>query len=316
MFRIALLDDYQGVALRLADWSSLSPHAEVSVFHDHLTDLHALAARLAPFHCIMLMRERTPCPRALIERLPNLRLIVSSAMWNIAIDLEAASEHGVQVCGTNDLSNSTPELTLGLLLSLARNIHVEDRAVRKGHWQTTLGVALRGKTLGILGLGDIGGQIAALGKALGMPVIAWSQNLTGERAAAAGALRVGKEELFASADFLTIHLKLSDRTRGLVSAKELALMRSDAYLINTSRGPIVDEAALVEALQSSRIAGAALDVFDREPLALDHPFRRLKNVLVSPHVGYVTEQNYRVFYGDAVEDIRAFLDGEVIRAMN
>ena len=319
MFRVALLDDYQNVALGLADWSSLLPRAEVVAFADHIDhdeNLDALVARLEPFHCVMLMRERTHFPRKLIERLPNLRLIVSAAMWNIAIDLDAAAEHGVQVCGTNDLSNATPELTFGLLLSLARQIHVEERAVREGRWQTTLGIAVRGKTLGIVGLGNIGSQVAALGQAFGMHTIAWSQNLDAARATAAGAELVSKEDLFARADFVTIHVKLSERTRGLVTARELALMQAGAYLINTSRGPVVDEAALLEALTERRIAGAALDVFDHEPLALDHPFRRLDNVLVSPHVGYVTRENYAVFYGDALEDIRAFLDGRVIRAMN
>lgn len=316
MFRIALLDDYQSVALALADWSSLQPRAEVTAFSDHIEDLDQLVARLRPFHCVMAMRERTRFSRELIARLPNLRLIVSAAMWNVAIDLEAASEHGVQVCGTGDQSTATPELTLGMMLSLARNIHLESRAIREGRWQTTLGFALRDKTLAVLGLGDLGTKVAALGRALGMTVIAWSQNLTPERAHQAGAGYVEKDALFAAADFLTIHLKLSERTRGLVTAAELARMKPTDYLINTSRGPIVDEAALLAALREHRIAGAALDVFDREPLPLDHPFRQMDNVLAMPHVGFVTEENYRVFYGDALEDIRGFLDGDVIRAMN
>lgn len=316
MFRIALLDDYQSVALQLADWESLRPRAEVTAFSDHIEDLDQLVERLQPFHCVMAMRERTRFPRELIARLPNLRLIVSAAMWNVAIDLEAASEHGVQVCGTGDQSTATPELTLGMILSLARNIHLESRAVREGRWQTTLGTALRDKTLAVLGLGDIGAKVAALGQALGMKVIAWSGNLTPERAREAGVGYVEKDELFATADFLTIHLKLSERTRGLVTGRELGLMKPTAYLVNTSRGPIVAEAALIAALADHRIAGAGLDVFDREPLPLDHPFRSMDNVLVMPHVGFVTEENFRVFYGDALEDIRAFLDGGLLRPMN
>ncbi len=316
MFRIALLDDYQSVAMRLADWASLGPQTEVTAFPDHIEGLDRLAARLEPFHCIMAMRERTRFPRELIARLPNLRLIVSAAMWNVAIDLEAASAHGVQVCGTGDLSTATPELTLGLMLSLARKIHQESRAIRAGQWQTTLGTALRGKTLAVLGLGDIGTKVAALGHAFGMNVIAWSQNLTLEQAGQAGARYVEKDELFSAADYLTVHLKLSERTRDLIGAAELAQMKPTAYLINTSRGPIVKEGALIAALEAGRIAGAGLDVFDQEPLPLDHRFRALDNVLAMPHVGFVTEENYRVFYGDALEDIRSFLDGDVIRPMN
>jgi len=316
MFRVALLDDYQHVAMGLADWDSLKPRAEVTAFSDHIDDPEALVERLTPFDAVMLVRERTKFPRALIERLPNLKLILSAAMWNVAIDLEAATEHGVQVCGTGDLSNATPELTIGLLLSLARNIHGESRAVRDGRWQVSLGIAVRGRTLGILGLGDIGSQVAALGRALNMDVIAWSQNLTPERCKAAGVTYVSKDELMARSDFLTIHVKLSERTTGLILAPDLARMKPTAYLINTSRGPIVDEAALIAALRDGRIAGAGLDVFDREPLPLDHPFRILENVLVTPHVGYVTEENYRQIYGDVVEDIRGFLNGEVVRPMN
>ena len=316
MFRIALLDDYQGVALRLADWSSLQPRAEVTAFSDHIEDLDQLVDRLEPFHCVMAMRERTKFSRELIARLPNLRLIVSAAMWNVAIDLEAASEHGVQVCGTGDQSNATPELTLGMMLALARSIHLESRAIREGRWQTTLGIALRGKTLAVLGLGDLGIKVAALGQAFGMTVTAWSQNLTPERAQQAGASYVEKDALFSTADFLTIHLKLSPRTRGMVTARELAQMKPTAYLINTSRGPIIDEAALIATLKEDRIAGAGLDVFDREPLPLEHPFRSMDNVLVMPHVGFVTEENFRVFYCDALEDIHAFLDGKLLRPMN
>ena len=316
MFRVALLDDYQGRALQLADWASLGPGVEVTAFGDHVEDQAALIERLRPFNCVMAMRERTHFPRQVIERLPNLKLIVSAAMWNVAIDLEAAAEHGVQVCGTGDQSNATPELTLGMMLALARHIPAEQRALREGRWQTTLGIALRGKTLAVLGLGDLGGKVAALGKALGMRVIAWSQNLTPERCAEVGVEQVDKDRLFAEADVLTVHLKLSERTRGLVAAPELALMKPTAFLINTARGPIVEEAALIAALREGRIAAAGLDVFDEEPLPLDHPFRTMDNVLAMPHVGFVTEENFRVFYGDALEDIRAFLDGKLLRPMN
>ena len=316
MFRVALLDDYQGRALQLADWASLGPGVEVTAFGDHIEDQAALIERLRPFNCVMAMRERTHFPRQVIERLPNLKLIVSAAMWNVAIDLEAAAEHGVQVCGTGDQSNATPELTLGMMLALARHIPAEQRALREGRWQTTLGIALRGKTLAVLGLGDLGGKVAALGKALGMRVIAWSQNLTPERCAEVGVEQVDKDRLFAEADVLTVHLKLSERTRGLVAARELALMKPTAFLINTARGPIVEEAALIAALREGRIAAAGLDVFDEEPLPLDHPFRTMDNVLAMPHVGFVTEENFRVFYGDALEDICAFLDGKLLRPMN
>jgi phosphoglycerate dehydrogenase-like enzyme len=316
MLRVALLDDYQGVALRMADWASLAPRARIDAFSDHIADRDALAERLLPYDCVMLMRERTQFPRALFERLPNLRLLVTAAMWNVAIDLEAASAHGVQVCGTGDVSDSTPELTLGLMLGLSRRIAQEDRAVRAGQWQTTLGAILKGKVLGVLGLGILGTKVAALGRALGMEVIAWSANLTAERAREAGATRVEKEALLERADMVTIHLKLSDRTRGLITARDLARMKPSAYLVNTSRGPIVEEAALIAALRERRIAGAGLDVFDHEPLPLDHPFRTLDNVLITPHIGYVSEENYRLIYGDTLEDIRAFLDGRVVRAMN
>lgn len=312
--RIAVLDDYQRVALSLAEWDSLP--AEVVAFHDHLADLGALAERLRPFDVLVAMRERTPFPRELLERLPRLRLLVTTGARNASIDVAAAKARGVTVCGTSGSGGSTPELAWALILALVRGIPREDAAIRAGGWQVGLGSLLEGKTLGLLGLGRIGSQVGRVGAAFGMELVAWSQNLTAERARAHGAALVGRDELFARADVLTVHLVLSERTRGLVGARELALMKPAAYLVNTSRGPIVDEAALVAALESGRIAGAGLDVFDVEPLPADHPFRRLPNTVVTPHIGYVTEDTYRGFYRDAVEDIAAFLHGEPVRVLN
>ncbi len=316
MFRVALLDDYQDVALRMTDWSRLGKRAQVDAIHEHVPDLDRLAARLQPYNAVMMVRERTKFPRALFERLPNLKLLVTAAMWNVAIDLDAATEHGVQVCGTGDWSFAAAELALGMMLSLARHIPQEDRAMREGRWQTTLGVGLHGKTLGLLGLGSLGGQMARFGNMLGMDVLAWSQNLTAEAAAAGGARLVTKDELMARSDVVSIHLKLSDRTRGLVGRRELGLMKPTAYLVNTSRGPIVDEAALLEHLRERRIAGAALDVYGVEPLPVDDPLRRLDNTVLLPHLGYVVEQNYRLIYSDTLEDIEAFLDGRILRPLN
>ncbi len=314
--RVALLDDYQNVALSMADWGRLAPRATVEAIHEHIPDLDALAARLLPYDAVMLVRERTKFPRTLFERLPNLKLLVTAAMWNVAIDMDAAIEHGVQVCGTGDWPHATAELALGLMIALARHIPAEDRAVRAGRWQTTLGTGLHGKTLGLLGLGSLGGQMARFGAMLGMTVLAWSQNLTAEAAAERGATWVPKSALLARSDVVSIHLKLSERTRGLLGPAELALMRPGALLINTSRGPIVDEAALIAHLQARRIAGAALDVYDQEPLPVGHPLRGLENVILLPHLGYVVEQNYRLVYGDTLADIEAFLDGSVLRPLN
>ncbi len=316
MLRVAVLDDYQAVALGLADWASLLPRARAEAFHDHLADREALAARLAPFGCIVAMRERTPFPRALLARLPNLKLLVTAGMRNAAIDVEAATALGIQVCGTGTLPHPTAELTWALVLALARRIPQEAAAMRAGHWQTGLGVGLNGKTLGVIGLGRLGAQVARIGAAFGMRVIAWSPNLTAVRAAECGAVPVDKDRLLAESDVVTIHLVLGDRSRGLIGAAELARMKRSAFLVNTSRGPIVDEPALIAALQEGRIAGAGLDVFDREPLPADHPFRRVDRVVATPHLGYVTEENYRLVYREAVEDIAAFLDGRPVRALN
>ena len=315
MVRIAVLDDYQGVALEMADWSVLPPDAKVEVFSDHLDDAEAISERLREFEVVIAMRERTPFPRELLEKLPRLELLVTTGSRNAAIDVEAARELGAIVCGTGSLGYATAELTWGLILALARQIPREDRAVREGGWQVSMGQGLRGRTLGIIGLGNLGTQVASIGEAFGMKLVAWSQNLTAERATAAGATLLDKDELIERSDVVTIHLKLSERTRGLIGEAELALMKPTAYLVNTSRGPIVDEGALVAALESGAIAGAGLDTFDREPLPLDHPLRRLPNTVLTPHVGYVIDEGYRGYYGDAVEDIAAFLAGKPVRVI-
>ena len=315
MARVALLDDYQGVALSMADWKSLPKDTEVVAFPDHLADERALAARLADFDIVMAMRERTPFPRTLLERLPKLKLLITAGMRNASIDMKAAAERGVLVCGTAGLPYPTAELAWGLILGLMRRIPSEDRATREGRWQTSLGLGLNGKTLGVLGLGTLGSRVARVGRAFEMEVLAWSQNLTAERAAEVGATVVPKDELLARSDIVSIHLVLGERTRGLIGARELGLMKRTAYLVNTSRGPIVDEAALVPALREGTIAGAGLDVFGTEPLPLDHPFRSLPNTVIAPHLGYVTEETYRIFYGHAMEDIQAFLRGEPVRVL-
>ena len=312
--KIAVLDDYQGVALESADWSAVMSRAEVVAYSDHLLDEEALAGRLRDSEVVVLMRERTAFPKSLFERLPNLRLLVTTGMRNAAVDVRAAAEAGVTVCGTAGLSYPTAELTWGLILSLVRRIPTEDRAMRNGHWQTQIGEGLQGKTLGVLGLGRLGTQVASVGKAFGMSVVAWSQNLTRERTESLGVELAGsKEGLLQRADVVSIHLVLSERTRGMIGAAELSRMPGTSYLINTSRGPIVDEPALVEALRSRSIAGAGLDVFDQEPLSIDHPLLGLDNVVLTPHVGYVTKETYEVFYGNVVEDILAFLDDSPLR---
>jgi phosphoglycerate dehydrogenase-like enzyme len=315
MMRLAILDDYQGAALAMADWESLRPAVELRTFHNTLADEHALVERLRDFEIVVAMRERTSFRRSLLEQLPKLKLLITTGMRNAAIDVRAAAERGIVVAGTRSLPYPTAELTWALILALARNVVREDAGMRKGGWQTTVGIGLRGKVLGILGLGNLGGQVAVLGKTFQMEAIAWSENLTPERATSLGVQRVDKDELFARADFLTIHLLLSKRTRGLVGSDALAMMKPTAYLINTSRGPIVDERALIAVLEGHKIAGAALDVYDQEPLPADHELRRLENVVLTPHLGYVTAENYRVYYGDAVENVRAFLAGNPIRVL-
>src|SRR5262245_25332347 len=299
----------------MADWGRLPAGTDVVVFPDHLADPGAVVARLAEFDVVMAMRERTPFPRALLERLPRLRLLITSGMRNAAIDLAAAAERGILVCGTGGLPYPTAELTWALILALFRRVPAEDRATRAGHWQQSVGLGLNGKTLGVLGLGTLGSRVARVGRAFEMDVIAWSQNLTAQRAAEVGATLVGRDELLGRADVVTIHLVLSDRTRGLIGARELKLMKPGAYLVNTSRGPIVDEAALVRALRDGTIAGAGLDVFDEEPLPPGHPLRQLPNTVITPHLGYVTEETYRIFFGQALEDIEAFLRGAPVRVL-
>jgi phosphoglycerate dehydrogenase-like enzyme len=316
MARVALLDDYQGVALRMADWKSLPAGTDVVAFSDHLADEGALATRLADFDIVMAMRERTAFTRSLLERLPMLRLLITAGMRNASIDMKAAAERGVLVCGTAGLPYPTAELAWGLILGLMRRIPAEDRATREGRWQVSLGLGLNGKTLGVLGLGTLGSRVAKVGRAFEMEVLAWSQNLTRARAEEVGATLVAKDELLARSDIVSIHLVLSERTRGLLGARELGLMKRSAYLMNTSRGPIVDEAALIDALRNGIIAGAGLDVFDPEPLPADHPFRSLPNIVVTPHLGYVTEETYRVFYGHALEDVQAFLRGAPVRVLS
>jgi len=306
--KVAILDDYQNVALGLADWSAVAGRAEITVFNDHLADPDAVVARLLPFDVICVMRERTPLPRAIIERLPQLKLIASTGSRNAAIDTEAAEEKGIRVTMTGYRSTPTIEMTWALILASARHIVRESNSVRAGGWQTSVGRELDGRVLGVLGLGRVGGQVARIGLAFGMKIIAWSQNLTAEIATAAGATLVTKDELFRQADLVSIHLVLSKRTRGLVGAAELALMKPTSWLVNTSRGPIVDDVALIEALRSRVIAGAALDVYDTEPLPADHPFRTLDNVLATPHIGYVGEDLYRTFYTDAAASIGKWLD--------
>ena len=315
MARIAVLDDYQGIALSTGGWERLPSDSEIEAFRDHLSDEDALVQRLAPFDFIVVMRERTPFPRSLLSRLPNLKLLVTTGARNASIDVRAASDLGITVCGTGGMPTPTAELTWGLIIGSLRHIAEEDKATRAGRWQTTIGPSLHGATLGCVGLGNLGSQVAKVGLAFGMNVIAWSQNLTQERAEQVGATLVTKDQLFSQADVVTIHLVLGDRTRGLVSQPELALMKPTAFLVNTSRGPIVDESALVNALRERRIAGAGLDVFDQEPLPAGHPYLELDNTLITPHLGYVTLETYGRFYGEAVEDILGFLNGVPVRVI-
>jgi phosphoglycerate dehydrogenase-like enzyme len=295
------------VALEMADWSPLAGRADITVFNDHLSNLDEIVDRLLPFDVVCLMRERTPLPRAVIERLPRLKLIASTGTRNAAIDMDAAAERGIVVAHTGYDGRSTVEMTWALILACVRQVALENAHLRAGGWQRTLGDGLHGKTLGVLGLGNIGSEVARIGLAFGMDVIAWSQNLTPDKAHACGVRLASKDELFRNADILTIHLVLSQRTKGLVGAAELRAMKPSARLINTSRGPIVDEPALIEVLRERRIAGAALDVFDIEPLPTNHPFRSLDNVLSTPHIGYVARDLYRTFYGDTVKNITRWL---------
>jgi phosphoglycerate dehydrogenase-like enzyme len=326
--RVAILDDYQQVSLASTDWSAVRSLAEIDVFTEHIARTEALVAALEPFDVIVAMRERTFFDASRLSQLPRLRLLVATGMANSSIDLAAASAQGITVCGTGGSATSTAELTWGLILALARHIPTEDRRMKMagraggaalgvgGGWQQTVGTDLYGKRLGLVGLGRQGERVAKIGRAFGMKLAAWSQNLDPDVAKKAHAEPVSKEELFSSSDVVTVHYKLGPRSVGLVGAAELALMKPSAYLINTSRGPIVDSAALLSALRSGSIAGAGLDVFDVEPLPLSDPLRAAPNVVLTPHLGYVTEDAYRVFSGDAAEDIVAFAQGSPVRVLS
>lgn len=314
--RVAILDDYQNVALDCADWAGLAPEVEVTAINEYLGGEDAVAAAVRDFEVLVIMRERTPIPASLLEKLPNLKLLVTTGMRNLAVDMDAARRRGVTVCGTALLPYPAFEHAWALIMALVKQIPREDRAMHEGGWQAGFSDGLRGRTLGVLGLGKLGCQAAAIGIAFGMRVIAWSSNLTDGRAAECGAARVDKDTLFRDSDILTIHLLLSDRTRGLVGARELGLMKPTAYLVNTSRGPIVDEAALVRALSDRTIAGAGIDVYEVEPLPRDHPLRGLDNAALTGHTGYVMRENYALAYGEAAENIAAWLKGAPVRVLN
>jgi phosphoglycerate dehydrogenase-like enzyme len=315
-YRCAVLDDYQNVALKLADWGRIAADVDVTVFNSSMNGPEEVQRTLKDFHIVCMMRERTPFRRDTLMALPNLKLLITTGARNASIDLAAAAERGVTVCSTGAFGHPTTGITFGLILELTRRIGCENARLKSGEpWQTTLGPDIEGMTLGIVGLGRLGQRVSAVAKAFGMKVIAWSSNLTPERCQEAGVAYASKDDLFRNADIVTIHTVLGDRSRGLVTAKEFALMKPTAYMVNTSRGPIIEEKALIAALAERRIAGAGLDVFDVEPLPLDHPFRRMDNVVITPHLGYVSEQNYRHYFPDIVEDIRAFIAGAPVRVI-
>jgi len=312
----AILDDYQDVAMTVVDWTPVTRDVTFNVFTESLGGREQVVTALKDCEVVCLMRERTPFGKDVIDALPKLKLIVTSGMRNAAIDVAAAAARGIPVCGTESLGHPTAELTFGLMLELTRRIGYENARLKTGsRWQSTLGIDLNNKTLGIIGLGKLGTRVARIGNAFDMKVIAWSQNLTAEKALQAGATLVSKDDLLRDSDFVTVHVQLSDRTRGLIGARELDLMKPTAFFINTSRGPVADEKAIEAALKAGKIAGAAIDTYDEEPLPLDHPFRKLDNILITPHLGYVTAENYKRFYGQMVEDIRAWLDGKPIRVI-
>lgn len=314
--RVAILDDYQNIALESADWRSLPANVEITVFNKYIKGEVAIAKTLADFDIVVAMRERTPFPASLLAKLPNLKLLITTGMRNLAIDMQAARKQGVPVCGTALLPYPAFEHAWALILALLKKIPQENEDMHKGGWQSGIAEGARGRTLGIIGLGKLGAQVAKVGLAFGMNVIAWSQNLTAERARECGATWVEKDELLAKSDVVTIHILLSDRTRGLLGKRELALMKPTAYLVNTSRGPIVDEVALIEALQRRTIAGAGVDVYDVEPLPVDHPLRKLDNAILTGHTGYVIRENYDLVYREACEDVKAWLKGEPVRVLN
>jgi phosphoglycerate dehydrogenase-like enzyme len=316
MLKAAILDDYQNVALKYADWARLSKDIEVKVFDQPFKTHDEAIKALQGFAIVVGMRERTPFPRQVIEALPDLKLLITTGGKNNSFDIKAAAERGVTVCGTGSAGNPTTGIAFGLMLELTRHIGFENARLKAGApWQTTIGLDLEGLTLGIVGLGKLGQRVANVGKAFGMKVIAWSQNLTPEKAKEAGAEYASREDLFAKSDFVSIHYQMSQRSRGLITGDDIGRMKKSAFLINTARAPIVDQAALLKALQEKKIAGAGLDVFEVEPLPLDHPYRKLDNVVITPHLGYVSEQNYRKYFPDIVENIRAFLDGKPVRVI-
>ena len=315
-YRCAVLDDYQNVAMTLADWGKIAGDVDVTVFSTPMSGPEEVQRTLEDFHIICMMRERTPFRRNTIEALPNLRLLITTGTRNTSIDMAAAAEHGITVCGTGSFGKPTTGITFGLILELTRRIGYEHARLKSGGlWQVTLGQDIEGKTLGVVGLGKLGSRVAGVAKAFGMKVTAWSPNLTPEKCKEAGVEYASKEDLFRNADIVTIHLQLSDRSRGTVTDKEFSLMKPTAYIVNTSRGPIIEEKALIAVLNAHRIAGAGLDVLDIEPLPLDHPFRRMDNVVITPHLGYVSQQNYRHYFPDILEDIRAFIDGKPVRVV-
>jgi len=315
MVAIAILDDYQNVALSFADWSRLEAAHQVTVFKHAFESQEAAQRALQSYEVVCCMRERTPFPKALIEALPNLKLIVTAGMRNAAIDMEAAAQRGIKVCGSESGGHATAELAMGLIVALARNLHTEFANMREGRWQTTVGRDLRGRTLGVLGLGRLGGHVARMAQAFGMKVIAWSPNLTDERAKEHGAVRVARDVLFSEADVISVHMVLSARSRGIVGAEDLARMKPTAFFVNTSRAPLVDNAALSAALAAGRIAGAALDVYEVEPLPAAEALRREPRAVLTPHIGYVTEETYRLFYGGMVEAIEGWLAGKPVRVI-
>lgn len=314
--RCAILDDYQNVALRMADWSALKGKADITVFSEHLGEASNVINALKDFEIVCAMRERTPFRRETVEALPNLKLLLTSGMRNASFDMEALKERGVTVCGTGGFGNPTAGLAIGLMLELTRRIGFENARLKAGEkWQITLGQDVEGRTMGIVGLGKLGSRVAQIAKALGMKVNAWSQNLTREKCEEAGVGYLPKEELMATSDVVSIHVILSKRTRGLITREDLARMKPSSYLINTARGPIVDEDALLDMLRERKIAGAGLDTYSVEPLPVDHPFRKLDNVVITPHLGYVTEEGYRKYYSDMVEDILGWIDGKPVRVI-
>lgn len=316
MHKIAILDDFQNTSLKFGNWDSLRKQADITVFTDHIDNEDELVERLQPYDILCVMRERTWFPRSVLSRLKNLKLLASTGPWNAAIDIEAADELHITVCGTASSLTAAAEHTWALILAAARHIPSEVSSFRNGGWQVSVGRDLSGKTIGLLGLGYSGSVTARVAQAFGMKTIAWSQNMTAESAAKHGAQYVSKDELLASSDILSIHVRLSERTRNLVGAHELSLMRPHALLVNTARGPIVNEEALIAALNRKQIAGAAMDVFDVEPLPADHPYRTMENVIATSHIGYVTEGSYEFYYGESVENIRAWMKGEPIRTLS